>query len=160
MSSQWGDQILPKCTIPTEMYRTEFGAGFVDQSTYDKYYRYPLLPGMETDRCRLILTDLTDHTGVISVLDLVTCTPMLCTQGRRLTPKIEIDHYSDRSGNTESHRADFGASFADPFTYVAYTSALTNTKVRNRSLSVNLNLLSDPGGETDSYRNARTPTEM
>ena len=78
--------------------------------------RNRILPKMETDHYRLIPTDreTPNHTGLLSVLESVTCSPMLPT----------------------------------------------NTEVRNRSLSVKLNLLSHPSGETDSHRNAPTSIEM
>ena len=71
--------------------------------------------------------------------------PNITEDGNRLL-LTDFDH----SGDIESHVASFG----DPFTYVAYAPAPTDTEVSNRSPSVKPNLLSDPGGETDSHRNA------
>ena len=54
---------------------------------------------------------------------------------------------SDRSGDTESHRADFGAGFSDPFTQVTYVLEPADTEDGDRLLSTD----SDNSKNTESH---------
>ena len=89
------------------------------------------------------------------MLDLVTCSPMLCAHRHRLIHKdgdrlLSTD--SDHSGDTESNRADFGASFGDQFTYVAYAPEPDASGVGDRPPSLRPDRPVDPDGKTESIR--------
>ena len=79
----------PKCTGPSSVLNL-----LTSPPTISTYW-YPFLPGMEIDRCRLILTDweIPNHTGADFGLDSVTRSPMLRMHRHRLIPMMETNRY-------------------------------------------------------------------